>query len=94
VAFALRSRGFTVSGFQLLGFLSLSLTLCLSLQLFRKIWDFFCFVQARCTHTARGKFWIFFFFFFLNRINFINGLDQTFGFKQLLFGLILYYGLK
>uniref|UniRef100_A0A2N9I020 Aminotransferase-like plant mobile domain-containing protein n=1 Tax=Fagus sylvatica TaxID=28930 RepID=A0A2N9I020_FAGSY len=54
VAFALRSRGFTVSGFQLLGFLSLSLTLCLSLQLFRKIWDFFCFVQARCTHTARG----------------------------------------
>jgi hypothetical protein len=24
---------------------------------------FFCFVQARCTHTARGKFWIFFFFF-------------------------------
>ena len=56
----------TVSGFQLLGFgFSLSLSLFDSLYLYstvQKIWGFFCFVQARCTHTARGKFWIFFFF--------------------------------
>ena len=82
VAFALRSRGFTVSA---LGFLSLSLSDSLSLNstIQNNLGFLFVLFRARCMHTARGKFWIFF-FFFLNRINLINGLVQTFGFKQVI----------
>jgi hypothetical protein len=57
--------GFTVS-VSAFGFsLSLSLTLCLSIQLFRKIWDFFVLFRhaARTPHAV--SFGFFFFFFFL-----------------------------
>ena len=54
------------------GFWVFSLSLFDSLYLYstvQKIWGFFCFVQARCTHTARGKFWIFFFFILKNKFH-------------------------
>ena len=65
----LRNRGYSVFAF--LGFLSLTL----SIQRLQRINLGFFFLDKH----AHGKFGI---FFFLNRINLINGLVQTFGLKQ------------
>jgi hypothetical protein len=85
------------AGVSAFGFsLSLCLTLCLSIQLFRTNLRFFF---GLCSgHAARTPHAVSlgFFFFFLNRINLINGLGwfKHLGLNKLLFGLILYYGLK